>query len=435
MNSKPTQAGPERRTNAPETRRPSLFLPAVVVGLLIIGGAVAYKSFDCSLPPAAQVSTPAAPETSAQNHPEIKDIAPRADSVEAPAAPVAVAPETPVTTPRVSPVRENFDSKQLMSTLTSLDTNGPISAEDAQKWKESLQQLVRQGSSSVPAIRDYLAQNQDVSYAGLTGADQLGFPSLRAGLLNALGEIGGPESTAAMLQILQTSVFPTDVAALAATLQQQAPGQYDGQVLSAVRSQLAQASQDQLGNVNVGPLFQVLANAAANGTDVTADLQQYSGKWPYYASIELSGLPNGAGVPSLIQMAQDNAGGNQGVAAQALAQLAPQNSQALTALLSLAQQGQLSDMDLAELAPYLAGRENLLNGTTSPSGASIQGLHMANGNQDFSVADLLNSLTPDQVTQRLLVIDQLVQAVPESDTMAQQALQQQKSALTAKQGK
>src|SRR5208282_624294 len=109
------------------------------------------------------------------------------------------------------------DSRQLMAALTSLDLNGPITAEDAQKWKEGLQQLVHQGPSSVAAILEYLAQNQDVNYAGVTGADQLGYSSLRAGLLNALGQIGGPESTAAMLQTLQTSLFPTDIATLAAT--------------------------------------------------------------------------------------------------------------------------------------------------------------------------------------------------------------------------
>ena len=324
-----------------------------------------------------------------------------------------------------------------MAALTSLDLKGPITAEDAQKWKESLQQLVHQGPSSVAAIQEYLAQNQDASYAGVTGADQLGYSSLRAGLLNALGQIGGPESMAAMLQTLQTTVFPTDIATLAATLEQQTPGQYQGDILTAVRGQLALAAQDQLGNANVGPLFQLLSSAAANGNDVTADLAQYSVKWPYYAAIELANLPNSAGVASLVQMAQNNTGVSQiqTAAAQALAELAPQNSQARSALLDMAQQGQLSDTALAQLAPYLGGRENQLGSGTNPSGTSTQGLHLANGNQDFSVADLLNSLTPDQVTQRISIVDQLLQSIPAGDTQGQQALQQQRSALTGRQAK
>jgi hypothetical protein len=322
-----------------------------------------------------------------------------------------------------------------MVSLASLDTNGPISAEDAQKWKASLQQLIRQGASSIPAIQEYLAQNLDVNYSGVPGADQLGYSSMRAGLLDALGQIGGPDATSAMLQIMQTSVYPSDIATLATTLAQQAPGQYDAQVLSAVRNQLSLASQDQLGNANVGPLFQLLGTAAANGTDVTADLSQYSGKWPYYAAIEMETLPNGAGVASLVQMAQQNSGVNQTAAAQALAQLAPQNSQALSGLVNMVQQGQLTDAQLADIAPYLAGRENELGGAANPPGTSVQGLHLANGNQDFSMADTANSLTPDQVTQRLSVIDQLLQAVPSSDTGAQSALQGQRNILTGRQGK
>jgi hypothetical protein len=437
MSLKPPQARSDRRTNAPGGQKPSIVLPAVIVGLLIVGGAVAYKMFEGSPPAAAPVATPVATVAPAENHPAVRAIVPREEIAETPAAPVAVAPGLAVTAPpaRVPPGEPAANSHQLMTALTSLATNGPITAEDAQKWKESLQQLVHQGPSSVAAILEYLAQNQDVSYAGVTGADQLGYSSLRAGLLNALGEIGGPESTAAMLQTLQTSVYPTDIAALAATLEQQAPGQYQGDILTAVRAQLALAAQDQLGNANVGPLFQLLSSAAANGADVAADLAQYSSKWPYYAAIELANLPNGAGVASLVQIAQDNTGGNQSAAAQALAQLAPQNSQALSALLDMARQGQLSDAELAQLAPYLGGRENQLGAAANPPGTSTQGLHIANGNQDFSVGDLLNSLTPGQVTQRLSIIDQLMQAIPAGDTQGQQALQQQKSALTGRQAK
>jgi hypothetical protein len=431
MSLTPPQTGPDRRPNAPAAQRPSIVLPVVVVGLLIVGGAFAYKMFQ-SAPP-APAPPPVAASAPVETHPAVRPIMPRAENAETPVAPVAAAPEAVVTPPPAHvapPSAPTVDSRQLMSTLTSLDVKGPISAEDAQKWKASLQQLVQQGPSSVAAIREYLAQNQDVNFAGVTGADQLGYPSLRAGLLSALGDIGGPESTAAMLQTLQTSVFPTDIAALAQTLEQQAPGQYQGDILNAVRAQLAMAAQDQLGDANVGPLFQLLAAAAAKGTDVSADLTQYGAKWPYYASIELANLPNGAGVSSLIQLAQNS--GGQSAAAQALAQLAPQNTQALNSLLDMAKQGQLSDTQLAQLAPYLGGRENDLGPTANPGGTSSQGIHIASGNQDFSAAEFANSLTPDQVTQRISIIDQFLQSIPADDTLGQQALQQQKAALAAR---
>jgi hypothetical protein len=428
MSSKPPQPGSDRQTNAPGGQKPSIVLPAVIVALLIVGGAVAYKMFKGPPPAAAPVATVAP----TQSHPAVRVNAPREETAETPAAPVAVT-APPARVPSSEPAT---DSRQLMVTLASLDLKGPITPEDAQKWKESLQQLVRQGPPSVAAIQEYLAQNLDVSYAGVAGADQLGYSSLRAGLLNALGEIGGPESTAAMLQTLQTSVFPTDIATLAATLEQQAPGQYDENILTAVRAQLALAAQNQLGNANVGPLFQLLSGAAANGADVAADLAQYSSNWPYYAAIELANLPNGAGVASLVQIAQTDTGGSQIAAAQALAQLAPQNSQALSALLDMARQGQLSDTELAQLAPYLGGRENQLGSGANPSGASTQEVHLASGNQDFPIADLpLSSLTPDQINQRISIIDQLLQTIPDSDTQGQQALQHQLSTLKGQQAK
>lgn len=428
MSSTRSESETNRRAGVTAPQRPSVVLPVALLGLLIVGVAVAYKIFQ-NAPPPASAPTTTAP---AQNSPPLRAIVPAEQAATAPvAAPPVKAPAAPVRAASTPPV----DARQLMATLTSLNTNGPLSADDVQKWKESLQQLVRQGASSVPTIKDYLAQNMDASFAGVPGADQLGYASLRAGLLNALGQIGGPEATSALLQTLQSTPFPADVAQIAATLQQQSPGQYDGDIMTAVRAQLTQASADQLGNANVGPLFQLLGAAAANGTDVSADLTQYASKWPYYASIELANLPNGTGLPALLQMAQDTPGSGQIAALQALAQLAPGNSQVAAALVNLAQQGQLSDAALSQLAPYLAGRENQLGSVANPSGTTSQGLHIANGNQDFSAADLLNSLSPSQVNARISIIDQLLQALPAGDATGQQVLQQQKINLQGRLGK
>jgi hypothetical protein len=72
-------------------------------------------------------------------------------------------------------------------------------------------------------------------------------------------------------------------------------------------------------------------------------------------------------VPSLIQIAQGTVPGNQAAAAQALAELAPQNPQALSTLLDLAKSGQLTDCILAQLAPFLAdGNMNSARPKTRP---------------------------------------------------------------------
>ena len=325
------------------------------------------------------------------------------------------------------------DPKDLVSTLAALTGKEPITPEQAQKWKESLQQLIRQGASSVPAIQQFLAQNLDANYAGVSGANALGYSSLRSAVLDALGQIGGPEATQAMVQTMQTSLFPTDIATLAKTLDAQAPGQYQQAILDAVRQQLNLGAMDQLGGANVLPLFQVLANEAANGADISADLTQYAEKWPYYSAIALATLPDGAGVPSLIQIAQGTVPGNQAAAAQALAELAPQNSQALNTLLELAKGGQLPDPILAQLAPYLGGREYQLGPPADAAAGGYLTFHMANGNQDFSAFDGSATLTQAQIGQRISIIDQLLQVIPSTAPAAQDALQQQRNALLARQ--
>jgi hypothetical protein len=293
--------------------------------------------------------------------------------------------------------------------------------------------LIRQGAASVPAIQQFLAQNQDANYAGVSGANALGYNSLRSAMLDALAQIGGPDSTQAMLQILQTSIFPTDIAPLARTLDAQEPGQYQQAILDAVRQQLNLGALDQLGGANVLPLFQVLASQAASGASVSADLAQFAEKWPYYSAIALASLPDGAGVPSLIQIAQGAVPGNPTAAAQALAELAPQNPQALSTLLDLAKGGQLTDMVAAQLAPFLGGRDYELGPPQDPAAGGYLTFHMADGNQDFSAFDSSGALTPPQITQRLSIIDQFLQAIPSTDTAAQDALQAQRNALAAKQ--
>jgi HEAT repeat protein len=325
------------------------------------------------------------------------------------------------------------DPKDLVSILAALTGKEPVTAEQAQKWKESLQQLIRQGAISVPAIQQFLAQNLDANYAGVSGANELGYSSLRAAMLDALAQIGGPESTQAMLQILQTSIFPTDIATLAKTLDAQGPGQYQQAIVDAVRQQLSLGALDQLGGANVLPLFQVLVSEAASGANLSADLTQYAEKWPYYSAIALAALPDGAGVPSLIQLAQGTAPGNQAAAAQELAELAPQNTQALTSLLDLAKSGQLSDTILAQLAPFLAGRQYELGPPPDPAAGGNLTFHMANGNEDFSSFDASGTLTQAQITQRISIIDQLLQVIPATDAATQDALQGQRNALAGRQ--
>jgi hypothetical protein len=321
-----------------------------------------------------------------------------------------------------------------MASLTQIDGKNPVTPDQAQAWKQALQQLVRQGAAAVPGIQEFLAQNQDANYAGLNGAAQLGFPSLRAGLIDALAQIGGTDATAAMLQILQSSTFPSDVADLAKGLGQAATGEYQQEFLAAIRQQLFMAQQPQASHdTDVGPLFQVLAAEAANGAQVAQDIQQYGSAWSFYSAITLANLPDGAGLPALAQMAQ-TPGGGQVVAMDSLAQMALTNPQALATLLDLAKNGAAQDFVLSTVAPFLAGRQFVLPSAAGqiPPGAPTQSIHMNSGNQNFLSYQMSS---PALLNQQMAAIDQLLQVIPPADTDALQALQQQKNTLAGKLGK
>src|SRR6266516_1497578 len=214
----------------------------------------------------------------------------------------AVSPVQP-TVPRVEPPPY---TRQLVASLTNLDfSHGPITREQAQQWKAGLQTLTQQGVTSLPAIREFLEQNQDLNFAAVSGGGLLGQSSMRAALIDALQQIGGPEATALMLQTLQTTALPSEIDLLARNLEQQAPGQYRQETLNAVTEVLAMAEKGQLAGWDVGALFQVLQN---HGDATTAEaLAQLQSKWNYYATMALAGLPGGEGVPSLIRQVQDAA--------------------------------------------------------------------------------------------------------------------------------
>ncbi|HEY3861089.1 MAG TPA: hypothetical protein VGO59_04310 [Verrucomicrobiae bacterium] len=416
----------------PPPPRKSPVVPVLILAVLIIAGAVAFKAFHSS-----PATPPPAPAPAAEvEHPPAQTRPAAAASEAASVRPEAAAAPPPRRyVPPVAPAPQiaRVDAIQLMSTLTNLAGAGPITPGQAEQWKAALQQLVSQGPSSVPAIQQFLAQNLDASYAGVSGANALGYNSIRSAMLDALAQIGGPESTQAMLQVLQSSIYPTDVPALAKALDGQSPGQYSQAILDAVRQQLNLGAMDQLGGANVLPLFQALASQAANGASVSADLAQYAEKWPYYSSIALAAMPDGAGVPTLIQITQGAIPGSPAAAAQALAELAPQNPQALSTLMDMAKGGQLSDSILSQMAPYLGGRELELGPPQNAAAGGYLTFHMANGNQDFSAFDGGSTLTPQQITQRISIIDQLLQNVPPTDGAAVDALNEQRAGLAARQ--
>jgi hypothetical protein len=89
-------------------------------------------------------------------------------------------------------------------------------------------------------------------------------------------------------------------------------------------------------------------------------------------------------------------------------------------------------LTVAQMAPFLGGRQYEL---TRPADAPAMGhlaTHVTTGNQDISTYDGVNNLSATQLAQRISMIDQVLAALPGADNAAQDALQQQRNELMAR---
>ncbi len=423
-----------------EPVRKSFLLVIVLVGLVAVGGAIA---FFAKRGPAAKSPTESAEATPAGHLPPKRvrssgDAAPAQptplppESVSANPAAVAppAAPQPPLSPAPPRPEPSPY-TRQLVNSLTQLDwARGPLTAEQAAEWKNSLQQLVQQGAAAVPAIREFLERNQDVAFDPAGNGQLLGQSTLRLAMLDALQAIGGPEALELALQTLPTATQPREIAQLARMLEQQAPEQHREAILQAARQALANASAGKLAGADMGPVFGVLQQYG--GGAAVDDLQKAAGQWRYYSAISLADLPDGAGVPALLQMLQGNRG-SQSAAIQALAQVASQYPEAGAALLEQARLNKVPGALWPTLGALLAGDKLFIGDPVAegkPPASGDRAWHA--GNQNFYSTRNPTPLPTDQVQQRIALIDQLLGA--SADPIAQNSLKQARERLTAQPG-
>jgi hypothetical protein len=104
--------------------------------------------------------------------------------------------------------------------------------------------LIEAGPTAVPAIREFLARNEDIEYEAGIGKGFRGGkvptafpvpPSLRLGLLEALKTIGGDAAEQALVEVLKVTGRGVEVAYLAGALEEMAPNQHRDLVLSTAR--------------------------------------------------------------------------------------------------------------------------------------------------------------------------------------------------------
>ncbi len=338
--------------------------------------------------------------------------------------------QSAATQPRIEP---SPYTRQLVAGLTNLDlSQGALAPDQAEQWKKTFQTLVAQGAEAVPAIREFIEQNQEVDFSAIGGIGLLGQASMRSALMNALGQIGGPEATGALLGMLQSTTVPSEIAQLAQVLDQQAPGEHRQETINAVGEVLNMASSGQLpAGLDVGALFKILQNYGDSAT--APALEHLQEPYRSYATISLAGLQGGQGVPLLVREARDAAGGSKvDFAYQMLAQVAAQYPDASAALLEQAKANQISDSAWDKIATGLAGDQYQIGAPPSAGGAGpdtepgLKTYHIASGNQNFYSLPLTGDA---QIAQRLALIDALLGVTSSSAAVA--ALQSARVSLSA----
>jgi hypothetical protein len=328
-------------------------------------------------------------------------------------------------------------SQQLIQRLAQVDPNQPkITPEQAAEMKQNLKTLVGQGAAAVPAIRQFLESSQDVSFENPNGSNEVGYSSLRAGLFEALKQIGGPEATDTFVRTLRSTADPSEIASIAKYLEEQAPGQYRAEAVSAARETLDQAARGQLQVRDAGALFQVLQNYG--DANLIPDLEKSMPQWHYYATMALAGLPDGQGVAALSQRVQDATAAGKTANIfdlQMLAQSAGQSPEATSALVEQTKKNQIPDRAWTKIVEGLAGDQYQIGkAPTDPTNPNVPptGLktyHIESGNQNFYSLPFNASGSPEQAAQRRAVVDQLLAAT--QNPAALQALQRAQAALSA----
>jgi len=184
----------------------------------------------------------------------------------------------------------------LVASLIRLDQIEPLTAELAAEWKTNLMQLAEQGATGVAAIREFLPEECGHGFWP-NGGQMLGYTSARVAMFGALQQIGGPEAISVMLETLQTTADPREIALLAQSVEDaRTRGSTDRNYWRSTPDPIEQLSARKLETADVAPLFEVLQKYGAS--DVVPDLEKAARQWNYYGPIALGLLPDNAGVPA-----------------------------------------------------------------------------------------------------------------------------------------
>jgi len=161
----------------------------------------------------------------------------RAWARNASATPLIVPPQQPSTLANVTP-------REILAKLVALKAARPNEARTLREAIYWLEELAMRGESAFPAIREFLARNEDFDLASSqnktarTAAESILPASLRFGLFEVVKRIGGKGAETLLAETLNTTGRGIELVWLARALQEMAPNQYRESALVSARELL-----------------------------------------------------------------------------------------------------------------------------------------------------------------------------------------------------
>lgn len=197
-------------------------------------------------------------------------------------------PALPAVTP---PAQTRPTPTEIIAKLQTLKGGNPRQLREASYL---LTELAQSGRTALPAIREFLARNQDLDLDTATFAQNknarevpLDFalpPSLRFGLFDVLRQIGSPDAEQILAENLARTGRGVEVVYLTRALQEMAPNKYRDSALSVARDLLSSSTAPNfaspLDRSHRDNLFSVLAmyNDGSFTTTAQAQLVQADGQ-------------------------------------------------------------------------------------------------------------------------------------------------------------
>ena len=174
---------------------------------------------------------------------------------------------------------------------------GKLKDMDANRRQKAIDSLVKQlrgmGPEGLQVLRDYFRAGQDVKFpdGGYTIVDgrvvQSG--SLRAALLNSLGEWPGNEAIELTREVLKTTSRLSEASAAIALLEKKAPGVYRAEAIQMIQQLASKPGEKDAGAMNGGSvIFEVMKQYKA--TELLPAAETFVTKYPMVATQYIASL-------------------------------------------------------------------------------------------------------------------------------------------------